>query len=259
MEKLPTILIPTAITEAIASGMNLSHVLRQTRSPVGMHYKAPKGHSETQFERDLWQYFPNKIHTGLMMPRPGFDQPYVPDFAHIDPATHLHIDIEVDEPYTYDTRQPLHYLDSEKDKHRNQFFLEAGWIVIRFSEAQVVKTPLSCCKAIASTIASITQDNTLMNLFRQVPTLKPEQRWSYEEAQRLIETTHREQYLPASPLTSSKKRRSRKGEQGSNSRSPISTTQFTFYCPVCGEGPIRWKGNYIACPTCGSPATGNPP
>ncbi|EKQ71206.1 hypothetical protein OsccyDRAFT_0058 [Leptolyngbyaceae cyanobacterium JSC-12] len=257
MEKLPTILIPTAITDAIATSKDsLPWVLKQTQSPVGMHYKPPKGHSEIQFEQDLWQYFPNRIHTGLMMPRPGHDQPYVPDFAYIDPILNLYIDIEVDEPYTHNTRQPLHYADSEKDQQRNQFFLEAGWIVIRFSELQVVKMPMSCCKVIASTIASITQDNTLMNPFRQVPTLKPEQRWSYEEAQHMIKTAYREQYLPAPQSDfSSKPRKSRKSVHSAHSRSPIRITQFTFYCSVCGEGPLRWKGSYIACPTCGAPAT----
>ena len=228
-----------------------SHLLKQTQQPTGMHYKAPKGHAETQFERDLWQYFPTQIHTGLMMLRPGYSQPYVPDFAYIDATLNFHIDIEIDEPYTHDTRKPLHHLGSTKDEQRNQFFLDAGWVVIRFSEMQAVKTPMSCCKAIASTIASITSNNTIMTSFRQVPTLKPESRWSYAEAQQLAASAYRDQYLTPHPVVESGKgRKARKSNRSPRTPRTIATSQLTFYCPACGEGPIPWKGNYIACPNC---------
>jgi hypothetical protein len=138
MEKLPTILISPAILAVRGQGQGrLQQTLSHTLRPLGLHHKPPKGHSETQFERDLWRYFPGKIHTGLMVQCPGYDQPYLPDFAYIDPDICLHIDIEVDEPYSHGTRQ-------------NSFI----------------------------------------------------------------------------------------------------STNFTFYCPICGEGPIRWQGHYIQCPTC---------
>lgn len=246
--KLPTILWPEELVTA-ADLAALCAVLRQAIAPTNAHYKAPKGHSETQFELDLWQYFPQRIHTGLLMPRPGQAQPYVPDFAYIDPSLNLHIDIEVDEPYTHDTRQPLHYLGAEKDDRRNQFFLDAGWVVIRFSEQQVVKSPMSCCKAIASTIAAITADNTLMTPFRQVPTLKPSPRWSYEEAQVMATQASRSQYLAALEPPPAAKRKSRKPAVAPRPRA-IATATRTVYCPACGEGPFPWKGHYIACPNC---------
>lgn len=223
--------------------------LAQTVTPAGVHYKAPKGHSETQFERDLWQFFPNQIHAGLLMPHGEQTQPYVPDFVYIDPGSNLHIDIEVDEPYTHDTRQPLHFLSSEKDNRRNQFFVDAGWVVIRFSERQVVKSPMSCCKTIASTIASITENNTIMVPFRQVPTLKPELRWSFSEAEAMAATAERENYLPTQAVTVSRQKRKPR-KNAAPAKGAIATAALTFYCPVCGEGPIPWKGHYIACPNC---------
>jgi very-short-patch-repair endonuclease len=250
MEKFPTILIRTEILAAPDIDQR-SHLLKQTQQPTGMHYKAPKGHAETQFERYLWQYFPTQIHTELMMLRPGYSQPYVPDFAYIDPTLNLHLDIEIDEPYTHDTRQPLHHLGATKDEQRNQFFLNARWVVIRFSEMQAVKTPTSCCKAIASTIASITQDNSIMLPFRQVPTLKPEPRWSYAEAQQMAVSAYRDQYLEPHPVVKPRKgRKARKSTCSPRSPRSIATSQLTFYCPACGEGPILWKGHYIACPNC---------
>ncbi|BAU11692.1 unknown protein [Leptolyngbya sp. NIES-3755] len=218
MEKLPTILFPS--------------LDRLPLPPVGTHHKAPRGRSESQFERDLWRYFPGKIHTGLLVKRPELDQPYVPDFAYLD--RDMAIDIEIDEPYTIDTRQPLHFLDCPKDRSRNQFFTAHGWIVIRFSEAQVIKNPESCCKTIASTIAKISGDNTIMNAFRQIPTLKPDRRWTIEQAQHLATQNYREQLqLKAAPKQPN-----------------IINGDLSFHCPTCGE-LVRWRGHYVNCANCG--------
>lgn len=228
--------------------------------PCGVRYKAPKGHSETQFEHDLNRYFPGKIHTGLMMQRSGLNHPYIPDLAYLDPDHQLAIDIEVDEPYSHTTRQPLHYADCSKDAQRNQWFLEQGWLVIRFSEAQVVRSPASCCKTIASAIAGVTGNNTIMAPFRQVRSLKPEPRWTQAEAQELAAQNYREQYIASTsvetqfqPAPTSKPRRKNRQRAGSRAASQprsLQTTAVTFFCPECGEGPIRWQGHYVCCSTC---------
>lgn len=266
MERFPSLLIPPNIqpgrNQANDKSDNPLNILSQTIPADGVHRKAPKGHSEAGFEGALWRYFPGKIHTGLIVKRPDHLNPYIPDFAYIDPQFNLHIDIEVDEPYAYDTRCPLHYLDHPKDYTRNQFFLSRGWVVIRFSEEQVVRSPLSCCKAIAGAIATILGDSSIMNPFRQVPTLKPQKRWTEAEAQQMAETGYREQYLVNSstvlPSEISQKLESKSNLSGKRRRrkqsaiapSPLITSKLTFYCPECGEGPIRWQGHYVSCPTC---------
>lgn len=214
---------------------------------MGYHHKPPKGRSESQFERDLWQYFPGKIHTGVLMRKDGYDQPYVPDFAYLDPASGLHIDIEVDEPYSRDLL-PIHYFGCPKDAIRNQAFLNWGWIVIRFSERQVVKAPASCCKTIASLIAEYTGDSAIMNAFRQIPTLKPDRRWTEPEAQQMADRGDRDTYLKPTNVTELKPKRKRRKSQTQETRAALST--LTFYCPECGEGPIRWQGHYVCCPNC---------
>jgi very-short-patch-repair endonuclease/predicted RNA-binding Zn-ribbon protein involved in translation (DUF1610 family) len=249
MEKLPTILVPSIILESRRQGQDhLQQTLSQTLPPIGLRYKTPKGHAETQFERDLWHYFPGKIHTGLTVQHPDYEQPYIPDFVYIDPHLNLHIDIEIDEPYAYVSREPLHYLGCAKDATRNQFFLDSGWLVIRFSEAQVVKQSASCCKAIAATIATLTNDNTAMHPFRQVPTLKPELRWTQAEAQQMAENAIREQYSQPYALEQSVKRKRKKPQ--TIRKVSIVSANFTFYCPECGDGPIRWQGHYVQCPNC---------
>lgn len=67
----------------------------------------------------------------------------------------LSIDIEIDEPYVGNTKAPHHCIDQGKDDIRNEFFTNGNWVVIRFSEKQVVKYPRSCCKVIASVVARV--------------------------------------------------------------------------------------------------------
>jgi len=251
LAQFPTVLVPAQVVEAAKSDLQRLHQqLQQTTPPEGVHHRVPKGHSEGDFERHLWQYFPGKIHTGLLLPRPDSPQAYMPDFALIEPSLNLHLDIEVDEPYTHETRQPLHFLESEKDQIRNEWFLKWGWVVIRFSEVQVVRSPASCCKAIAATLATLTRDSHLMLPFRSVPTLKPMPRWTKAEAQQMADTQIREQYLSASSAKPTIAKKSRK-PAARVAQKPVVSANFTFYCPECGEGPIRWQGHYVCCPTCG--------
>jgi hypothetical protein len=266
MTKFPIVLVPPALQGA--TPQRLQQGLSQTVLPSTVSYRPPRGHAERQFERDLWRYFPGRIHSGLVMQpkRPAFEQtsertsaqapkpavPYAPDFVYIDATLNLHIDIELDEPYTYDTRQPLHYCDCPKDRLRNQRFLDWGWVVIRFSERQAVKSPDGCCKAIASLIATLTQDSSIMVPFRQVSTLKPERCWTKAEAEQMAVSQFRDSYLKSvvseahrTPVQQSAVRRKPQA-----SRPTFAASSLTFYCPECGEGPIRWQGHYIACPTC---------
>lgn len=265
MERFPDVLIPAHLASLWVEGFpshwplerrqeKLRLLLSSTLCPVGIHPQAPKGHTEESFEWEVWRYFSNKIHTGLLVSRPGYLNPYIPDLAYIDPELNLHIDIEVDEPYVQATHQPLHYLGCPKDRERNRFFREHGWVVIRFSELQVAQSATGCCKTIAGVVAKLTGDNSIMQPFRHVPTLKPMPRWTVAQAQQMAEANLRETYLqtlecrdrtpaPAQP-------NQRKQWRGASPQATPST-QRTVYCPTCGEGPIAWQGHYICCPTCG--------
>jgi Protein of unknown function (DUF559) len=99
----------------------------------------------------------------------------------------LHIDIEIDEPYVYETGQPTHYLNGDKDTRRNAFFLERGWIVIRFSEEQVMKFGQGCCREVAQVIASLLGEETVLIPFQNVAPLTPVRRWGEQEAIQMAE------------------------------------------------------------------------
>ena len=66
---------------------------------------------------------------------------YYPDFAIID--EYYFIDIEIDEPYIYDTGEPIHYIGCG-DEERNEELQDLGAFVIRFTEDQIRHSMAKC-------------------------------------------------------------------------------------------------------------------
>jgi hypothetical protein len=170
----------------------LLDILRRTLPHDGNGSNARRGSSEAMFGEYLGQYFPGMVHAGLTLKIPNFDRPYTPDFTYIDERSNLHIDIEIDEPYVYHSGKPTHY--AGKDERRNNFFNDRGWIVIRFSEKQVVCHPDSCCKTIARQIAEITGDNLILRRFNNIPDLQQQPQWTESEAIEMAEKRIRNKY-----------------------------------------------------------------
>jgi hypothetical protein len=156
-----------------------------------------QGVSEKQFFIYLCRYFSGfyDFCMGGEFPIPGTSFRYTADFILVHKPTGLAIDIEIDEPYEGRTGKPHHCVDRGKDNQRNQFFLERNWVVIRFSELQVVKYPDSCCKAIARIIAQITGDYRGLVQFGNVADLLPHKQWTVKEAIYMAKTKFRNSYL----------------------------------------------------------------
>mgnify|MGYP003750952139 CR=1 FL=1 len=113
---------------------------------------------------------------------------YCPDFTLICKETNLHIDIEIDEPYTLTEKQPIHFIGGG-DESRNEFFLENNWCVIRFSEKQIVTQTAQCIE----TIKSIHKNIIDMKLAYST-NLELEPRWTYEESLVMQQKKFREKY-----------------------------------------------------------------
>ena len=114
---------------------------------------------------------------------------YNPDFTMICKNTHLHIDIEIDEPYTLKDKKPIHFIDCF-DENRNNFFLENNWCIIRFSEKQIINETKECIKTIKSVYHNIIGMNSSYST-----DLKLEPRWTYEESIIMQNNKFRENYL----------------------------------------------------------------
>ncbi|MBR8839192.1 MAG: hypothetical protein DSM106950_35630 [Stigonema ocellatum SAG 48.90 = DSM 106950] len=156
---------------------------------------AQQGVSEEQFFRYLLRYFPT-VCQGMEFQIPDSSFRYSADFILYHQQSGLAIDIEVDEPYEGRTGEPHHCTDQGKDSRRNQFFIENNWIVIRFSEKQVVQHPDSCCNVIARAIAQVTGDYSCLVSLQDVPALLLDKQWTIKQAKRMAKINYRQSYLP---------------------------------------------------------------
>jgi hypothetical protein len=106
---------------------------------------------------------------------------WTPDVILHIPHLGLWIDIEVDEPWyrnNSNQRNPIHYRG--KDDYRNRNFLDANWVVFRFSEQQVAEQPMSCVREVTRFLQLFGIDSFCK--FQKYQELKPTKRWTEEEA-----------------------------------------------------------------------------
>jgi hypothetical protein len=133
-----------------------------------------RGKYELLFLNLLYAEFGEQIKVDFA---PNLDyETYYPDFTFICNKTNLHIDIEIDEPYSLLDKKPIHHTESNDDE-RNRFFLEQNWCVIRFSEKQIATQSKECINLLKSFINSILEKTeTYEN------NIEKDLRWSYEKA-----------------------------------------------------------------------------
>ncbi|WP_129053964.1 hypothetical protein [Flavobacterium sp. YO64] len=155
-----------------------------------------KGKAHDYFKSFLYGSFGTKIMESVSIAdtacKPyssSVSRPYVTDFAYIDPYINLRIDIEIDEPYDFDSKRPIH-LD---DQARNEFFTQNSWIVVRFAEEQAVLYPELCCQYLDGIINGFYNNIQSLKDFRHgVPEIK---KWDSNTAAILIARDHRDTYL----------------------------------------------------------------
>lgn len=156
-----------------------------------------RGFKEESFQKSIKQYFGKDfIVLGNARLNTGKEtRPFEPDIAIIDKsnATNLRIDIEIDEPYAGITRQPTHCRG--EDSNRDIYFVDRGWIVIRFSEYQVHLQESDCLRFIAETINSAIPQYKIPSQLLNQPSLQVEKLWDIVQAQKWEKAKYREQYL----------------------------------------------------------------
>lgn len=118
-----------------------------------------QGRSESYFDYKLDKYFRRFIHRNQTVLDSSRNYPYQPDYAIIIPEDDgivsgtkraaIHIDIEIDEPYTFSNGGFIACHAIGMDDNRNDYFLSKGWDIIRFTEKQVALYPNACCKFIS--------------------------------------------------------------------------------------------------------------
>lgn len=194
------------------------------------------GATEDYFLTILNQYFPDKIYLDRKIAIPDTDQHYSPDFAYIDTEYNLHIDIEIDEPYSHKNQEPVHYIG--KDQTRNQNIAERNWIIIRFAEEQVVRQPHACAKAIAQLCASITQTQTIPAELETAPDLPPYPMWTLPQAREMALKQYRDTYLKDLPAHTKRAKTEEPAPQPSAPFVPSTYQQAIFDYALNGTGDI---------------------
>lgn len=165
-----------------------------------------RGYAEVSFLNYLQKYFPGEIQTGIGIPCDFITNPYLtPDFVFSNSTSNLKIAIEIDEPYTLESREPIHYRYVKKenlreeiisvDSYRNISFTLKGWFVLRFSEEQVIKQPDECCHFIADLVEAITGDKKYKKFFSKIKYPNPKNSWTLKHVIELHEKSYRENYL----------------------------------------------------------------
>ena len=170
----------------------LAPIIAAIQPPDGFSDDAPRGASEAEFKKHLERWFSQHIHEGAMVRKEESDRPCTADFSYIDKTNGLHVDIEVDEPYIYGTKTPIHYIG--KDEWRNDLFNSRGWPVIRFCEEQIICHPDSCCKEIAQLVSMVTGEQELLPRFNNIPPLPRIKRWTEAEARQMAHQLYRDSY-----------------------------------------------------------------
>lgn len=147
-----------------------------------------QGRSEATFVHYLQQNFGHEHISTACRVRVGSAW-YYPDIIYSD-AAGLRIDIEIDEPYVWATGKPHHCLGQDDD--RNTFFLQQQWLVLRFTEEQVVRYPMCCCQLLADLIFHVTGQHYAPRSYRERLVSQPQ--WDWAEATRLAAVESRKSY-----------------------------------------------------------------
>jgi hypothetical protein len=150
------------------------------------------GSSEKFFLKRLKAVFPQASFGFAYLPD-GYTHPYSSDIE-IILENGLGLQIEIDEPYVGKSREPHHCWDVGSDATRDAFFLRSGWIILRFSEHQIVTNPSGCIAVITRVAAKLVGNKQLSEL-DLLNNLKPERQWTVEEAKMLEKKKFRESYL----------------------------------------------------------------
>lgn len=155
-----------------------------------------RGYKEEVFQRAIQEVFGNHfIVSGELRINTGKNtRPFEPDIALIDKKNNnLRIDIEINEPYAGITRQPTHCKGD--DTMRDIYFVDRGWIVIRFSEYQIHLFEKDCLRFLSEVITAVSQTFTTPSSLSTFKAVENEKLWDTVQAQKWEKAKYREEYL----------------------------------------------------------------
>lgn len=122
---------------------------------------------------------------------------YYPDIICV--INGLYFDIEIDEPYVGSDGTPIHYIENKYgiltesvDSKRNEYMVEKGWNIIRFSEEQIFLYTNECIEYICSVVNSIIEGTEIIKIKDYFITKK----WDKEQSHKMSYKRFRRTYIP---------------------------------------------------------------
>lgn len=187
-----------------------NNLISDISEPIEVNSKA--GITEEFFENKLNSFFSNHIKSnklrilknyGIQM-FTGHNDPiyYSCDFIITHVETGIIFNIEIDEPYSFEEKIPLHYWEfnkktknykhsqSERDYQLSTFH---NWIVVRFSERQIALHSKECCMYLSSLIKIVALDKNISH-FKMDDTFIDDA-WTIFDSIEMIKNNFRQTYL----------------------------------------------------------------
>lgn len=180
----PAVYMPEAKSKLLLSGIGRS-------GSIGRMEQAIKNQLKELLKTNQLYVISDNFHLDIS----GSKRTYEPDLTIYNQTLNLYIDIEIDEPYYGNPPKYSHCINNNNDLQRNRYFVENGWVVIRFSEHQIVNQLQSCCKYIAEVISKIDNTFKIPDLFKYYSDIRTEKFWSEKDVEKWITEGYREKYL----------------------------------------------------------------
>lgn len=149
-----------------------------------------KGYKEPDFLAEIQAALTDiSISENFHLKIPGRYTPYEPDIVLYDEDLNLYIDVEIDEPYDGYSRLVTHIVEG-RDAVRDVFFMESGWVVVRFTEKQVHLSSEQCISILRNVIDAMRGKARPAAHF-----IEEESRWNRRQAIQWERELYREKYL----------------------------------------------------------------
>jgi hypothetical protein len=114
----------------------------------------------------LQQHLSGTIYQGVKLYLPSVNQDWQPKLTYIDPVLNVHIAIEV----IADSESAANLM--QKDL-ADRFLVDSGWIIIKFSQKQILQSKSACCKEFAMLLDRLSLDKSVLSNFESIPDLIP--------------------------------------------------------------------------------------
>jgi len=158
--------------------------------------------AQNRFTVFLEQYFEGKILENIRIYHEPKELDYSPDFVIKLDNPKVNIAIDIEEPYLFDGTKIVVKKNRAEETFNKRYRVtnELRWVIITFSEEQIVTNPMQACKLIGHTIDEILLKEKHSALFDNTEKIKRSEIPGQRELSAFIRNKHREKYLAAAGL-----------------------------------------------------------